>query len=115
MYVMGEGYYTAGVVKGVYINLSLASRYGSMLLYNVRVFYSLFDEFLCPLSFVLTSRHVRLLQVKGKSYFLSSDLKRIKELIKEAVGHPDVIKRHRTRRDRGVKTKTFQLSMSVIV
>ena len=61
----------------------------------------------------IAARHVKPLQGNGKSYFLTSDLKRIEELIKETTENPDVIKRHRTRNDREVKTKAFQTVIGV--
>ena len=61
----------------------------------------------------IVGRHCQPLQRNGKSYFLSSDLKRINELIKETIENPDVIQRHRTRRDRGVKKKIFETVVGV--
>ena len=61
----------------------------------------------------IVARHCQPLRRNGKSYFLTTDLKRINELIKETIEKPDVIQRHRTRRDRLVKRKVFETLVGV--
>ncbi|XP_068758206.1 uncharacterized protein [Montipora capricornis] len=61
----------------------------------------------------IASRHVNPVQGNQKSYFLGSDLKKIEELVKETIENPDVVKRHRTRRDRGIKKRKWQTVIGV--
>ena len=61
----------------------------------------------------IASRHVNPVQGNQKSYFLGSDLKKIEELVKETIENPDVVKRHRTRRDRGIKKRKWQTVLGV--
>ena len=61
----------------------------------------------------IASRHVIPVEGNEKSVFLTSDFKRIGELIQETIENPDVVKRHRKRRERGVKQKKFPTVIGV--
>ena len=66
-----------------------------------------------PAQHILT-KHWQPLQWDGQSIFLGSFSERIViELIHETIENPDVVERHRTRVDRRVKKKKFEMAIGV--
>ena len=60
----------------------------------------------------IAKRHMQPQQC-GRSYFLSSDTEYIRALVEETMHRPDFISRHKIKRDRGVKKKTFEMQVGV--